>query len=207
MWFCVSTDFQYFHWNQNSPHVTRAYSLLFPWLQTTFCMQAGLFKRLDNCVSSLNLFCGSGWDVWFFGNQLIHKIISGSYPLALKSVCLRSYYFIHQTKPDHVGYQEAKGFYDPSTFSWEKGYITFLGNFWTPCRKVLAHLTWKLLPLFTRINLTKNVTALTNCQKGTPLNLGPLSWGQTCLTGQDAVPVRLNPVGQDDVNNSLACVA
>ena len=44
-------------------------------------------------------------------------ITSGSYPLALKSVYLRSYYFIHQNKPDHVGYQEAKGFYDPSTYS------------------------------------------------------------------------------------------
>ena len=50
-------------------------------------------------------------------NQLIHKIISESYPLALKSVCLRSYYFIHQNKPDHVGYQEDKGFYDPFTYS------------------------------------------------------------------------------------------
>ena len=96
-------------------------------------MQAGLFKRLDNCVSSLKLFSGSGWDVWFFGNKLINKITSGSYPLALKSVYLRSYYFIHQNKPDHVGYQEAKGFYDPSTYSWEKGCITCLRNFWIPC--------------------------------------------------------------------------
>ena len=30
---------------------------------------------------------------------------------------------------------------------------------------------------------------------------------QTCLTGKNAVPVRLNPGGQDDVNNGLACVA
>ena len=50
-------------------------------------------------------------------NQLIHKIISESYPLALKSVCLLSYHFIHQNKPDHVGYQETTGFYDPSTYS------------------------------------------------------------------------------------------
>ena len=46
-------------------------------------------------------------------NQLIHKIISESYPLAIKSVCWQSYHFIHQSKPNHVGYQEAKGFYDP----------------------------------------------------------------------------------------------
>ena len=50
-------------------------------------------------------------------NQLIHKIISESYPLALKSVCLLSYHFIHQNKPDHVGCQEAKGFHDPFQFS------------------------------------------------------------------------------------------
>ena len=50
-------------------------------------------------------------------NQLIHKIISESYPLALKSVCLPSYHFIHQNKPEQVGYQEAKGFNDPSTYS------------------------------------------------------------------------------------------
>ena len=104
-------------------------------------MQAGLFKWLDNCVSSLNLFSGSGWDVWFFGNKLINKITSGSYPLALKSVYLRSYYFIHQNKPDHVGYQEAKGFYDPSTYSWEKGCITCLRNFWTPCTYILPNST------------------------------------------------------------------
>ena len=74
------------------------------------------------------------------GNQLIHKIISESYPLAQKSVCLLSYHFIHQNKPDHVGYQEAKGFYDPSTYCGEKGCITCLGNFWTPCRLNLASL-------------------------------------------------------------------
>ena len=102
-------------------------------------MQPGLFIRLDNFVSSLNLFSGSGWDAWFFGNQLMVKIISESYPLALKSVCLPSYHFIHQNKPDHVGYQEAKGFYDPSTYSWEKGCITCLGNFWTPCSLPASH--------------------------------------------------------------------
>ena len=121
-------------WKQNSLHVTLGYSLQFPWFQKTFCMQPGLFIRLDNFVSSLNLFSGSGWDAWFFGNQLMVKIISESYPLALKSVCLPSYHFIHQNKPDHVGYQEAKGFYDPSTYSWEKGCITCLGNYGTHCR-------------------------------------------------------------------------
>ena len=30
---------------------------------------------------------------------------------------------------------------------------------------------------------------------------------QTWLTGKNAVPVRLNQLGQDDVNNCLACVA
>ena len=34
-----------------------------------------------------------------------------------------------------------------------------------------------------------------------------LASGQTCLTGKNAVPVRLNPGGQDDENNGLACVA
>ena len=120
---------------QNSLHVTLGYSRQFPWFQTMFCMQPWLFIRLDNFESSLNLFSGTGWDAWFFGNQLIDKIISESYPLALNSVCLPSYHFIHQNKPDHVGYQEAKGFYHPSTYSWEKGCITCLRNFWTPCRR------------------------------------------------------------------------
>ena len=30
---------------------------------------------------------------------------------------------------------------------------------------------------------------------------------QTWLTGKNAVPVRLNPIGQHDENNCLACVA
>ena len=41
---------------------------------------------------------------------------------------------IHQTKPTSSGYQEVKGFWDPSTYSWENGYITILGNFGTHCR-------------------------------------------------------------------------
>ena len=48
-------------------------------------------------------------------NQVIHKIIPESYPSALKSVCQQSCLLLHQNKPDHVGYEEAKGFYDPST--------------------------------------------------------------------------------------------
>ena len=36
-------------------------------------------------------------------NQLIHKIISKSYPSALKSVCQQLFLLLHQNKPDHVG--------------------------------------------------------------------------------------------------------
>ena len=34
-----------------------------------------------------------------------------------------------------------------------------------------------------------------------------LTFEQTWLTGKNAVPVRLNQLGLDDVNNCLACVA
>ena len=40
---------------------------------------------------------------------------------------------IHQNKPTSIGYQEVKGFGDPSTYSWEKGYFTFLRNFGKHC--------------------------------------------------------------------------
>ena len=35
----------------------------------------------------------------------------------------------------------------------------------------------------------------------------PPSLAQTWLSLKNAVPVRLNPLGQNDVNNCLACVA
>ena len=40
---------------------------------------------------------------------------------------------IHQTKPDSSGYQEVKGFWNPSTYSWEKAYFTNVRNFGTHC--------------------------------------------------------------------------
>ena len=62
------------------------------------------------------------------------KYKSESNPLAPKSICQQSSPVIHHNKPDHVGYQEPKGFLIQSTFGREKGYITITGNFWTHCR-------------------------------------------------------------------------
>ena len=45
----------------------------------------------------------------------------------------------HQIKPDSKGYQEVKEFWDPSTYSREKRYFTFVRNFGTHCSKRCAH--------------------------------------------------------------------
>ena len=45
----------------------------------------------------------------------------------------QSHHVVHHNKPNLSGYQEPKGFQDLSTYSWEKGHITILGNFWTHC--------------------------------------------------------------------------
>ena len=44
------------------------------------------------------------------------KYKPGSNPLAQKSNCLQSNRVIHHNKPDHVGFQEPKGFWNQSTF-------------------------------------------------------------------------------------------
>ena len=54
---------------------------------------------------------------------------------------------IHQTKPDSSGYQKVKGFWDPSTYSWEKGYFTCLRNFGTHCMKMEGF--FQLFSIFT----------------------------------------------------------
>ena len=46
-----------------------------------------------------------------------------------------------------MGYQKPKGFWDPSTYSWEKMHICFEGNFGTHCRKAyFPCLTLAVLP-------------------------------------------------------------
>ena len=44
-------------------------------------------------------------------------------------------YVMHHIKSTLVDYLELKRFWDPSTYSWEKTYITCLPNFWTHCSK------------------------------------------------------------------------
>ena len=134
-WFWTWTDFREIR------HLSIIHCMLlqiihynFTDIRDHFCMLGWLCNWLDDCVGSCNLYSGGGLDVRFPGNLFMFKIKSESNPLELRSICWQSCHLIHQIKPDSSGYQEVKGFWDPSPYSWEKAYFTNVRNFGTHCK-------------------------------------------------------------------------
>ena len=72
--------------------------------------------------------------LWVPENLSVFKIMSESNPLHSWSHWGPPCHFICQIKSTNMGYQEVKGFWDSSTYSWEKQGVTISGNFWTHCR-------------------------------------------------------------------------
>ena len=87
-----------------------------------------------------------------------------------------------------------------------------LKSVWKECRMIL---TWNrcLNHTFRSYNLKQVHSRGSRCPLQVPQNVPRVrrkigSWRQqTRLTLKNAVPVRLNQLGQDDVNNCVACVA
>ena len=94
---------------------------------------ARLCNWLNECASSCDLYNGGGVYLWFPGNLFMFKFKSERNQLKLQSLCWILWHFIHQIKPTSRVYQDAKGFWDSSTYSWEKGYLENVRNFWTHC--------------------------------------------------------------------------
>ena len=76
---------------------------------------------------------GTNKNVGFPGKSFMFKFKSESNPIYPRSPLEQSCLIIYQIKSTHMDYLEVKGFWDPSTYSWEKGYITCVRNFGTHC--------------------------------------------------------------------------
>ena len=113
----------------------------------------------------------SVWSLDIFGFGVILKILNflgfpgnfifcktGPKVFAYFTGVLSHYWgiIIHQTKPDSSGYQEVKGFWDPSTYSWEKAYFTNVRNFGTHCRYVGSFLSSQIF--HNLVSLTRTLT-------------------------------------------------
>ena len=76
---------------------------------------------------------GTNKNVGFPWKSFMFKFKSESNPILPRSPLEQSCLIIYQIKSTHMDYLEVKGFWDPSTYSWEKGYITCVRNFGTHC--------------------------------------------------------------------------
>ena len=77
----------------------------------------------------------SGLAVRFSKNHLFTKSSQNAMHLNWGHLDGNTYWLvIHHSKSTNSGYLEVKGFLIWSTYSWEKGDITIVSNFWTPCR-------------------------------------------------------------------------
>ena len=71
----------------------------------------------------------------FLRNQIMFKMKSDFNPIYPRSLRKRSWHVIHQIKSTHMDYLELKGFWNPSTYSWEKWGVRCHTNFGTHCRR------------------------------------------------------------------------